>query len=69
MAFRNGTMIGALNSDVKGISRLTSDVAPAKMSLRFDRSIIFVLVFRFWAIFCAASVSLTAICPYLKVMG
>lgn len=62
-------MIGALNSFVNGISRFTSDVVPLKMSLSAERSRIFVVVPRVSAIFWAASVSFTAICPYLNVMG
>ena len=63
MALRKGTMMGLLNSAVRGMSRLTSEVAPLKMSLRFERSMIFVVVLSFAAICWAASVSLTAIWP------
>jgi hypothetical protein len=56
-------MIGALNSDVSGISVLQREVTPLKISLRADRSMIFVVAPRFSAIFFADSVSLTAICP------
>ena len=69
MAFRKGTIIGVLNSVVSGMSGLTREVVLLKMSLRAERSIIFVDVSSVWAIFWAALVSLTAICPYLKVMG
>jgi len=69
MAFRKGTIIGVLNSAVSGMFGFTRDVALLKMSLRAERLIIFVDVLSVWAIFWAASVSLTAICPYLKVMG
>ena len=69
MALRKGTIIGVLNSAVSGMFRLTRDVAVLKMSLSAERSIILVDVSSLWAIFCAAWVSLMAICPYLKVMG
>ena len=69
MALRKGTIIGVLNSAVKGMSRLTREVVLLNMSLRAERSIILVVVPSFWAIFWAALVSLTAICPYLNVMG
>jgi hypothetical protein len=63
MALRKGTMIGALNSAVKGISVLQSEVTPLKISLRAERSMILVFVPSFSAIFWAALVSLKAICP------
>ena len=53
MALRNGTMIGALNSAVKGISVLQREVTPLKISLSAERSMIFVVVPSFSAIFWA----------------
>ena len=54
MALRKGTMIGALNSEVKGMSVLQSEVTSLKISLRAERSMIFVVVPSFSAIFWAA---------------
>ncbi len=54
MALRNGTMMGALNSAVKGMSVLQSEVTSLKISFRAERSMIFVVVPSFSAIFCAA---------------
>ncbi len=61
MAFRKGTMMGALNSEVRGMSVLQSEVTPLKISLSAERSMIFVVVPSFSEIFWAASVSLRAI--------
>ena len=44
-------MIGALNSEVKGMSVLQSEVTPLKISLSAERSMIFVVVPSFSAIF------------------
>ncbi len=44
MAFLKGTIIGALNSSVRGMSRLTREVAPPNMFLRAERFMIFVCV-------------------------
>ncbi len=54
MAFLKGTMMGWLNSDVKGILVLQSEVTSPKTSFRAERSTIFVLVPSLSAIFWAA---------------